>query len=165
MSMIANFKKISPSQLEEIKNNPSIIESIIYPETDAGSPDNEIDIGKSWEGIHFVLTGHKFDEGTAPLRNVIMGGKEIGEDVGYGPARYMMPEEVRQTWESIRNFSEEDFKKNFNSEKIQKASIYPFYDTKPNEEDLDYLLSNFKKLKEFYQSIVEKEYIMLLYVN
>lgn len=45
-----------------------------------------VDLHKSWHVFHFLFTGQA-DAGTPPANFLLDGGREIGEDRGYGPAR------------------------------------------------------------------------------
>jgi uncharacterized protein YktA (UPF0223 family) len=161
--MIANFKSISPSKLEELKQKPDMIENFLYPEDDSTSSD-KIDIDKAWDGIHFLLTGSNYEGGEPPLAYVIFGGIAIGDDVGYGPARYIEAEEVKQIFNAFKDISEEELKKRFDPGKMKKAEIFPFENNCSNE-DLDYLLENFRSLKGFYKKTVEQGNAMLQYLN
>ena len=44
-----------------------------------------LSVEKSWHMLHYLLTGH-VGTGQAP-GDVLLSGEELGEDVGYGPAR------------------------------------------------------------------------------
>lgn len=62
---------------------------------DAEMPDPELDLGKSWHALHYPLTGTAWEIGDAAASTAILGGDEVGEDSGYGPARVLGPESVR----------------------------------------------------------------------
>jgi uncharacterized protein DUF1877 len=48
----------------------------------------QLDMGKSCEAIHFVLTGTDSEDTALPAGTLLAAGDDIGEeDVGYGPAR------------------------------------------------------------------------------
>jgi hypothetical protein len=162
MSMIGNFKQISSSQLEELKNASSTVKDVIYPDTDEPLK-NYLYIDKTWHCIHFLLTGKVWDKGGI-LGNVIMGGEEIGDDLGYGPARYLSPIEVKETSDALELVKESDLKSKFNPDEIMKKEIYPFYSRCDNE-DLDYVLPCFQDLKRFYKNCAENGNAMLIYIN
>src|SRR5207302_6195207 len=93
MSMIGNYLKLSDEQLEELVENPSEAEDLVYPEN-GDHPSDALDIDKSWHLIHFLLTGDTWG-GDYPLVNVVLGGTELsGTDAGYGPFRYLVHDEV-----------------------------------------------------------------------
>ena len=54
-----------------------------------------LNLEKSWHVLHYLLTG-KAEEAPGPLGNAILGGTEIGGDLGYGPARFLTPQQVRE---------------------------------------------------------------------
>src|SRR5271163_2074263 len=80
------------------KNNEALREQIIAELESAGvtaNPDAEegLTLEKSWHCLHYLLTGTAWETGTV-LGKTILGGTEIGPDMGYGPARYLVPNEV-----------------------------------------------------------------------
>jgi len=52
-----------------------------------------ISLDKAWHGVHYLLCG-KLEPGTDLASQAVMGGTEIGDDLGYGPARYFEANEV-----------------------------------------------------------------------
>ena len=101
MSMIGNFLQVSPAELAELISDPSRVESVIYPNGEEN--ENCIDVDKAWHGIHYLLAGDTWG-GDPPLANVVLGGTAIGDDVGYGPARYLTADEVRAIGDALSDF-------------------------------------------------------------
>src|SRR5262249_9706642 len=58
-----------------------------------GPLERAISLEKSWHMLHYLLTGHIGPEG-AP-GDLLLTGQDLGEDVGYGPARLHDPKETR----------------------------------------------------------------------
>lgn len=160
--MIGNFKQISPSQLEELMNGSSVVKDMIYRDTDE-SLNNHLVIDKTWHGIHFLLTGKVWRKGGI-LGNAIMGGVEIGDDLGYGPARYLRPHEVKETSDALELVKECDLKSKFNPDEIMKKKVYPF-SSRCDEVDLEYILPYFRELKSFYKNCAKNGNVMLIYIN
>src|SRR5262249_47562522 len=52
-----------------------------------GTPSQSVSIDKAWHGLHYLLCGAP-EPAPGPLGQAVFGGTEIGEDQGYGPARY-----------------------------------------------------------------------------
>jgi len=48
-----------------------------------------IDLHKSWHILHFLFTGRAAEGGTPPANFLMEGGREIGEDMGYGPGHLL----------------------------------------------------------------------------
>ena len=56
MSMIGNFLQVTPAQLQSFVDDPSTVESFIYPDDEQN--EDGIDVDKAWHGIHFLLNLH-----------------------------------------------------------------------------------------------------------
>lgn len=162
MSMIGNFLRISPDTLETLIADPNGVEALLYPESDE-APDGNLDIDKAWHGIHFILTGTAW-EGDGPLAMAVMGGTEIGEDVGYGPATYLTPDEVSDVAAALEPLTPEAFRARFDPTAMAAASIYAMGDSDPGE-DLGYLDGYFTELRTYYLETAAQGWAMLRYVN
>jgi len=64
--------------------------------------DTAVELDKAWHGIHYLLTGGAEPNGTLASK-VIMGGENIGPDLGYGPAQASSSgRKIRQKlWKSL----------------------------------------------------------------
>lgn len=156
--MIGNFLQVTPQQLEEVIAAPDTIEDLLYPDdADAG-----IDIDKAWHGIHFMLTGEQYD-GTPPFSDVIFATSTVGEDVGYGPARYLTASEVSAVAQVLRDLPRDDFAKRFDAAALTANDIYP--QIWSGDEDLEYLLSWYDTLRDYYLDADSKGNAMLQYLN
>jgi hypothetical protein len=161
MSMIGNFLQVTPAQLDALVDDSSAIEALIYPGGEEAR--NSIDIDKAWHGIHFLLTGDAWG-GDAPLCNVVLGGTEVGEDAGYGPARYISVDDVRAVADALRDLPREKLAKRFDAAAMSKDSIYPsIWDE--GEDALDYLLTFYESLRAYYFDAASKGNAMLKYLN
>jgi hypothetical protein len=161
MSMIGNFLQITPAQLQALVENPTSVQALLYP--DDGDRAESIDIDKAWHGIHFMLTGEAWG-GSAPLANIVLGGTEIGGDVGYGPAHYLTPEELRAAAEAVRELPPDEFARRFDAEKLSANQIYPeIWDE--GDETLDYLRHYYETLRAYYLDAAAKGNAMLKYLN
>lgn len=158
MSMIGNFLQLTPSDLDTLIANPSAVESFIYPDED----ENCIDIDKAWHGIHFMLTGQQFD-GDPLLSNVIFSGAVIGDDVGYGPARYLTATEVAEVAEALQSLPPDEFAKRYDATALTANDIYP--QIWSGDEDLEYILSWYGTLRDYYAGAASKGNAMLQYLN
>src|SRR5438270_9992408 len=110
MSMIGCFYALKAQDLEAIIEQPARIKTlwnvpvimpkppsllgklfgakdVAPPPSDPWNPSEkpqEFDVDKAWHGIHFLLTDSDW-EGEGPLAFILHGGREINEDLGYGP--------------------------------------------------------------------------------
>jgi hypothetical protein len=53
-----------------------------------------LDLHKHWHILHFALTG-SVEEVPGPAGDALLGGEELGEDLGYGPLRVLSVERVQ----------------------------------------------------------------------
>lgn len=164
MAIIGKLLAITQDQLESLIANPDSIFYFLYPQDNHGIRDDVLDLGKSWHGIHFLLTGSDW-HGDAPWSWTIMGGTSIGSDVGYGPARYLLPDQVQQVAEALTNQSRGDLAKEYVPKTMDKLGIYPGLWERDGKIALDYLLRNYDHVVRYYQNAVEKKQAMLFYRN
>lgn len=162
MSMVGNYKQISPAALEVLQEDPTTIEGVIYAEHDSADG-TTLYLDKAWQGIHFILTGTT-GIGDTPLFHVALGGHDIGEDLDYGPVRFLSPVEVVNATEALASITEAEFKKRFDPQAMMDNQIYPFTE-KCTPEDADYLVDYFKQLKKFYSDTASHGNAMLVYIN
>lgn len=124
-----------------------------------GGGSNELDLEKSWHVLHYLLTG-RVDEAPPPLGNAILGGTEIGEDLGYGSARFLSPGQVREVAAALAAISKEDLAGRFNLEAMIRANVYPVRD----ESELELAQQYFEDLSRFYTGAAAAGNAMILYI-
>lgn len=163
MSMIGNFVALQPEQLARFRADPDALDAFIYPEDDGAIP-HHVDVDKAWHAIHFVLNGDVWG-GDGPLGLAVMGGEEIGEDVGYGPARFLTPTEVHQVAQALLDFSPEQFGSRFDAQALHAAEIYPQIWLDDHDEAREYVVSHYSLLVDFYRSAAGRGDGALLFLN
>lgn len=161
MSMIGNFLQLTSDELASLIAEPSSVGTFIYPEDD--EHENNIDVDKAWHGIHFLLANDSW-AGEPPLANVVLGGTEIGDDVGYGPAKYLTADEVLDVANALNDLSPEAFRARYNAKTLLDNEIYPqiWYD---DVEAVGYLTSYYEILRDYYLDAAAKGNAMLKYTN
>lgn len=155
MGMIASFLKVSESELNLILDDSSILETKIYNEEENS---DLIDIDKAWDGILFLLTGNGFSNLDGDLSRVIFSEEfvDIQQDLGYGPAHYLTPTEVKELSSRISEITIEDLKKSYDSSKMMELDIYPqVWDDE--ESSFEYLSEYFLELQLFYKIASAKD--------
>ncbi|WP_151960815.1 YfbM family protein [Acinetobacter bereziniae] len=163
MSMIGNLLSISTQQLEDFIQSPNLLEAYVYGDQ-KDQKSQTLDLDKTWHAIHFILNGDAYG-GQGPLAMVFFGGKEIGEDLGIGPARYLTAEQVKQVANSVEQVSDHQFSKQYDIEALDQADIYPNMWDEDSEEGLQYILPYFQDLKQFYQEAALRNQAVLIYIQ
>ena len=164
MSMIGNLVAVRPEQLQSLIADPDSIEPFLYSEDGDAEPENHIDLDKAWHAIHFTLNGKTW-EGEDPLFFAILGGEEIGEDIGYGPARYLVPQQVKAVSAALLTITPEVFGAKFNHSELAAAEIYPDIWAAEGAESLEYVQPFYDDLRKFYMAASERGDAVLIYLN
>ena len=152
MSMTAGLLALSEEQAAQLCSKPKTIPEFIFRQTMQGS-DSYADLYKNWHGLHFLLTESNW-HGEEPFKSVILGGDEIGPDVGYGPARILSPEKVKEIYEALNNVDKEVLRARFDKDKMYDMEIYA--SSHWDEESLVELLEVFEIVRRFYKSAAEE---------
>jgi hypothetical protein len=167
MSMIGNLLRVSASELEQYLENSTLLEERVYPEEYVEDP-NLLDLDKAWESIYYFLTGCTSSDcqnAAPPLSRIFFMGNLIDEDqdMGYGPATYCAPWEVKAISTALPDAILEDLRPAFDSLKSTGAELYPF---NPDSEDMfDYIFEYYSKMKAFYQVAARNDEAVISFIN
>jgi len=101
--------------------------------------------------------------GETPLCNVVLGGTEIGDDIGYGPARYITAEDVKAVASALDGITPDQLAKRYDSASLQKNEVYP--GIWEEDDAVDYLTSWYGRLRDYYLDAAAKGNAMLKYLN
>ncbi len=135
------------------RDDPATVETLLYgdPDEEDGMPDPELDLNldKSWHAMHYLLTGTAWDvsEGAGAA---MLGGDEIGEDNGYGPARLLTSDTVRVVAAALDAIDVDNLRKRFVPEALAAADIYSAIWTQTDVDFGSYLAPYFVQLRSFY---------------
>lgn len=162
MSMIGNFLQLSSEELEALIADPSAVESFIYPDDE--ERERSIDIDKAWHGIHFLLAGEPWG-GDPPLANVVLGGTEIGDDVGYGPARYLTAAEVQAAASALQDITPDVLRSRYVASELSENDIYPQIWDEPEDDAFGYLGPWYETLRDYFIDAAAKGNAMLKFFN
>jgi hypothetical protein len=114
------------------------------------SPENQgtaLSLEKAWHGVHYLLCGEA-EPGETLLSQAVLGGTELGEDMGYGPARYLgVGQVVKLAHEMSRADLEREMEARFDPERMSHKGIYP---TPWSNQAIGGLMWEFRQLRDFY---------------
>ena len=162
MSMIGNFLRLSSDELAALVADPSSTEAFIYPNDE--EHEDSIDVDKAWHGIHYLLTGDSWG-GEPPLANAVLGGTEIGDDFGYGPARYLTADEVHAVAEALKDIAADAFRLRYVPSDLSKNEIYPEIWDDPDDDAVGYLTTWYETLRDYYIDAAARGQAMLKYLG
>ena len=152
-----------PQTLEKLKyEQPKEFEALKsdIPTMLAEGKNSELDIGKKWNTLHFILTGSNYStplpfligknkQDQLPSINAILGGKTIDYETDNGFLRYLSADEVKQVAEALSKFSQTHFRERFTLKGLENG--------------FDNLYSAYKKLLHYYQNVAYQNDAMFLY--
>jgi hypothetical protein len=128
-------------------------------------PQRELRLRKMWHALHFLLTGTAWDN-QGPVGQAIIGGEDIGPDIGYGPARILSPEDVKATAVALGAITNDQFRSRFAPTEMEAVDIYPS-NIWVREKDtiLGELAPLFQALVQFYRDAAARGDGMLLWMT
>ena len=119
-----------------------------------GTPGHSISLDKAWHGLHYLLCG-VLEPAPGPLGQAVFGGTEIGEDQGYGPARYFFPAQVAEIAAALQSPSlERQLHARFDPEAMTQLGIYPGV---WEPDDHHWLIEAFHAVRDFYAAASHAE--------
>ena len=78
-----------------------------------------------------------------------MGGTDVGDNLGYGSARYFKPDQVAAIARELsRPNLEAEMYARFDPDQMMQLGIYPVQFDDPD--DRDWLMDEFRRLRQFY---------------
>src|SRR5262249_30958921 len=162
MSMIHQMLALSKEQLDELLTRPETVEDFI--ERDHERID-ECSLYKSWHLLHFLINGHPW-RGEIPLGWAVYGDKELGDvDVGYGPARYLLPEQVRDVDAELSFLPAAELFEQDNPDAMRQAELYGAPTEKYDEMEKEDLRKYYKSLVRFYADAARAGYGVLTWLH
>lgn len=168
MGMIANFRRLPEADLLSLREDPELVSEYLDEghAIRAFGPFADLDVDKAWHAIHFLLTGSAW-EGESPLNFIAAGGAEIGDDVGYGPARCLDSKEVASLAAALKDLPTNVLLKRFDPEALSAADIYPdIWDRPPEEDDTQgYVAEYYEMLRAFILDAASERQALLVSIT
>ncbi|MFC5004373.1 YfbM family protein [Dactylosporangium cerinum] len=122
---------LTAAELREVLDDPDAVEVLLFgddgdeDDDEVGEmPEPDLDLGKSWHVVQFLFTGTAWGV-TEGLGEAILGGADIGEDGGYGPARLLDAATVTRVATALDALDVETLRSRFDPAAMSAAEIYP----------------------------------------
>ncbi|MEU3298293.1 MULTISPECIES: YfbM family protein [unclassified Streptomyces] len=128
MSMIGEYARLTPAELERAVRDPNWALEFIHELIEAGTDETTgarqprcLDIDKAWDTLGFLLRRTEF-----PI-DVVHGEEEIpgAEDWGYGPPRFLTPEQVNAAAAALAELSSDALVQGVTEAELVQADLYP----------------------------------------
>jgi len=121
----------------------------------------QADLDKNWHTIHYLLTGEPEPDSSA-LGSAILGGEEVGEDLGYGPARLITPEKVAEISTALGGVNLSEKYDQINKDDPGLAQLYCSF--KFTDGEKEHLNSFFTELIKMYAEAAKNENAVVAYL-
>ena len=164
MGMIGNLLRVTNTELEDYLKDSSLLEERIY--SDEADDAHLLDIDKAWDGIVFLLTGQCLAEANHPLVAVLFSGQLVDDeqDLGYGPAHYLLPNQVADLNSQIAPITTADLKQRYDATKMTALGVYPEI-WEDDDEAFDYLAGYFTSVQQLYRDAAAKGDAIITFIN
>ena len=120
-----------------------------------------ISLEKAWHGVHFLLCGTAGDA-PAPFGQAVLGGTPLGQDLGYGPARFLEAGDVAAVATALSSIDRVSLATSYDGAALQAADVYPGGWDDP--ENREWLLRAFDELRDFYAAVASRGNAVLIYL-
>jgi len=164
--MIGNLLRVSESELEAYLKDSSLLADRIYDDESETADENLVDIDKTWDGILFLLTGQNIENINHPLAKVLFSGQLIDEeqDLGYGPAHYLTPKQVKELNNQISKITVADLKQKFDPNKMTELKVYPMI-WEEGDDAFEYVADGFSTLQNIYAEAAKNGEGIITFLN
>jgi hypothetical protein len=171
MEMLCTLRSATEAQRQALLKAPERLQAFLDDEEDFGAAEGasflELDIGETWHGLQYLLTGTAW-EGEAPLDFLVRGGEDVGDiPSDEGTARVLQPAEVKKLSQALQGFSLDTLRRRFDARIMQEHDIYPgLWDDPPDDEDpLEELISYFAELRKFVSQVAQRGHGLLVHIG
>lgn len=127
--------------------------------SDFGEP---VCILKAWHGLHFLLAGTTSEQ-IEGAGSAVLGGEELGDDLGYGPVRVLGEDQVAAIAAALELVTPEVLLDTYDAEAMEAAQIYP--GGWGESENRDWLVEALQEVREYYLRARDSRMAMLLYMT
>ncbi|MEP7363696.1 MAG: YfbM family protein [Acidobacteriota bacterium] len=122
-----------------------------------------LDLHKSWHGLHWLMCQSVW-EGPEPYRSAILGGEEIGDDLGYGPPRLVEPAKVEDVARALSMLSVSQLMKRYDGHLMERHDVYPG-NFSADESWKSELRRDYERLQKFYKETAAEGGGMLSWID
>ena len=166
MGMVGNYFRTDIETVNKIKCGELSLVELCYSEDDFMDSDSFMYLDKSWHAIHFILSGEVWTSTDDPLSKVVLNGNILNdEDMGYGPAMVLMPDELHDINKALKVTTKEWFLEEFSITDMIANEIYPVMNDENADDFFEYIYHYFAELVDFFKKAEQENQCILFFVN
>ncbi|WP_244942877.1 YfbM family protein [Streptomyces inhibens] len=167
MSMIGEYARVTPAELDRALGDPEWALKLVIGRMEAESAQRPepararcLDVDKAWDALGFLLRRAAF-----PV-DIVHGEQAVpdAEDWGYGPPRYLTPEQVRTAAGALAEMSGASLTAGVGPEDLARAEVYPAIVWERGE-PLDYVSGYYDLLRPFFRAAADEGDAMLIWLG
>jgi hypothetical protein len=125
-----------------------------------------LDLHKSWHVLHYLFTGSDW-QGRAPASTLLTGGRETGEDLGYGPARIVSAVDTSAFARFLEELSVDELERRIDLAAMSQLNIYGVSDGS-DDTDRDELIEElehyFPRLQSYVADAASRSHGMAIWM-
>lgn len=160
MSMNFVLKQISAADLARFAQ-----QGVDEDDLDGAESGPALDLHKSWHVLHYLFTGTAW-EGEMPAATLLLGGQEVGDDLGYGPARILPAADAARFGRFLDGVDLEQLAPRLDAKAMQKLDIYGAPQGDDDAMDLRVELDHYlPKLQAFMAAAAQKNSGLLIWME
>jgi hypothetical protein len=129
----------------------------------AADPERVLDLHKSWHVLHYLFTGEA--EGGIPPANALLGGRELGDDMGYGPPRLHEPAATAAFARFLAPLTVEELQGRVDLERMSELEIYCCGDDGSADEIREDVAHFFPRLQSFVATAANNGNGLLMWLS
>jgi Domain of unknown function (DUF1877) len=118
------------------------------------------DFEKSWQGLHYLLTGTAW-EGEPPLNFLMGGGRELDLVDGESPLLTHGSADTRRIADALGQLSDAEVRSRANPAEMNRLEIYPGW----GEQSLGHLLEDVRRLRETVSEVAGRGLGLLVSIS
>jgi hypothetical protein len=133
-----------------------------------GPFEQALSLEKSWHILHYLMTGH-VDPSNAP-GDALLTGEDLGEDVGYGPARLHDPPQVLEFSRFMEALDLPRLEERVNLREMMRVGVYampmgPGSDAEDENELRAEVDRYFPRLRDYVARMSAKQFGLLVWLS
>ena len=153
MDIFGRYYRLSEETAARISRGEAAVKEYVLGGGASADSSCALNIHKSWQVIHFVLTsGCEAAGSDIVLSKAVLSDVFINnEDLGFGPAMITSRNEVERISSLLDEISKSDFRDMFDFQNMLRKDIYSVNKAESESVFFEYIWEHFNSVKNFYR--------------